>query len=235
MKKRLLSFIPAVLGIGVLFSSFVSTEALKRKWTMLFDGSSLEHWQTVSGNEIKTGWSIEDGVLVLQPGRKGGDIITKKTYQNFELQLEFRQRHLGNTGLKYLVSKLKNEETGKEELIGIEYQLIDDFNHPEIRENQNGAMSTAAVYLIYPPQGKKLNPIGSWNKMKIVVKDKKATHWLNGKKVVEYTIGGADFASKVKATKFSKYPEYGKISEGYILLQDHGDGADFRSIKIREL
>jgi len=39
----------------------------------------------------------------------------------------------------------------------------------------------------------------------------------------------------VAASKFSKYPGYGRASSGRIALQDHGDRVAFRSIKVRTI
>ena len=57
-------------------------------WELLFDGVSLNNWKTFNGGEV-TGWRIIDGILHNSGvgSDHGGDIITKKEYQNFELYL----------------------------------------------------------------------------------------------------------------------------------------------------
>ena len=61
-------------------------------------------------------------------------------------------------------------------------------------------------------------------------------HWLNGRKIVEYDFGSADWKSKVAASKFSAYPHYGLAASGLIGLQgDHPGALAIRNIRIREL
>jgi hypothetical protein len=58
--------------------------------------------------------------------------------------------------------------------------------------------------------------------------------------VLEYERGSEAFRERVKGSKFAD-PSYngngpfGEVSEGLVLLQDHGDEVAFRSIKIKEL
>ena len=60
-------------------------------------------------------------------------------------------------------------------------------------------------------------------------------HWLNGIKVVEFDRSSPLFASLVGRSKFAKEEAFGQAEQGVILLQDHGDRVDFRSIKVRPL
>ena len=44
-----------------------------------------------------------------------------------------------------------------------------------------------------------------------------------------------DWEAKLKASKFDAWKGYGRSARGHIALQDHGDGAAFRNIRIRPL
>jgi len=204
------------------------------EWEILFDGSGLNKWmEKVDHKPPLPGWKIENGMLYMTG--EGGDIVTKKKYSNFELVFEFKLTKEANSGIKYFVDKVVNEETGKEMINGPEYQIIDDFNNNVVKNHPNGTKSAAAAYLLYPPKNKKLNPPGEWNEGKIIAKNKNVEHWLNGVKVVSYIRGSKDFLKRKAETKFKNDKNYGEFKEGYIMLTDHHDLVYFRNIKIREL
>ena len=208
----------------------------KDDWEVLFDGHNLNKWQNSTSDSIPyKGWKIENGTLVVNSGRIGGDIITRSTYQNFDLKLDFKLTESANSGIKYLVNRIRNAKTNTTSLMGVEYQIIDDFNYPEVKPDPNGTSSTGAVYLLYPPQGKKLLPIGQWNQVRIVVRGKQCEHWLNGKMIAQYERNSNDFKEKVAQTKFNDYPDYALADSGHILLQDHGNQVYFRNILIKRL
>jgi len=205
-------------------------------WEWLFNGNDPSiRWRSSGGDQFPSkGWQVKDGVLMLLPKAKGGDILTREQFSDFELVLEFKLADSANTGIKYLVAPLEDDQ-GKVTMNGPEYQIIDDFRHESVRDGKSPKTSTASAYLLYQPKGKKLNP-DAWNEARIVVKGRHVEHWLNGKKVVEYERGSPDFRKRVSKTKFSRYrTPYGDAEAGHILLQDHGDGAFFRNIKIRRL
>ncbi len=60
-------------------------------------------------------------------------------------------------------------------------------------------------------------------------------HWLNGVKVVYYQLGSPEWTALVAASKFSKWPGYGRAGSGHIALQDHGDPVWYRSIRVLRL
>ncbi|NCW45728.1 MAG: DUF1080 domain-containing protein, partial [Gemmatimonadaceae bacterium] len=60
-------------------------------------------------------------------------------------------------------------------------------------------------------------------------------HWLNGRQVVAYELGSADWEARRKASKFANAERYGRARRGHIALQDHGDRVSFRNVRIREL
>lgn len=207
-------------------------------WQPLFKtAKDTVHWASIRKTPFPNdGWEIKDKELILLSGRKGGDIITKKQYDDFELKLEFKMTRLVNSGVKYFVHQMKNNENERIEWIGFEYQIIDDFHQDEIRGFDDEKGSTAALYLLYAPnEEKNLLPLGKWNSMRIKVMGNRVEHWLNGKLVVSIDLDSQDFKDRVQETKFKNYDDFGKKRDGHILIQDHGDQIHYRNIMIKEL
>jgi hypothetical protein len=195
-------------------------------WTMLFDGSSTAAWRGYKQSALPAGWSVIDGALV-RTG-PGGDIVTRQTYGNFELTLEWKLSPGGNSGIMYRVTE-DNEATYES---GPEMQLLDDAAHSD---GGNRLTSAGACYGLYAGPAGVVKPAGEWNRVRIVVVGSHVEHWLNGVKMVEYTLGSPEWLARVAASKFSKWPGYGKAARGRIALQDHGDEVAYRDIRIREL
>ncbi|HLT06559.1 MAG TPA: DUF1080 domain-containing protein [Cyclobacteriaceae bacterium] len=213
----------------------VSSAANKNDdWEILFDGQRLDRWRSVKSDTFPSrAWVIEDDALVLNG--KGGDIITKDKYSDFELVWEFKLTPEANSGIKYFVDTLVHQETGEVAFNGPEYQIIDDTNHEAIKDDPNGLSSSASLYLLYAPEDKMLHPAGEWNEGKIIAKGNQVEHWLNGTMVVRYERGSDDFFKRKSQTKFKAYTDYGQVKEGHILITDHQDKVYFRNIKIRRL
>ncbi|MFW6275518.1 MAG: 3-keto-disaccharide hydrolase [bacterium] len=204
------------------------------EWEILFDGTGLDNWMgKIDHKPPSSGWKIENGMLYMTGD--GGDIITRKKYENFELIFEFNLTKEANSGIKYFVDRVINEVTGQEIINGPEYQIIDDYNNKVVKDDPNGTKSAGAAYLLYPPKNKKLNPPGEWNTGKIIAQNGKVEHWLNGVKVVSYERGNKDFYKRKAETKFKNDVNYGELKHGHILLTDHNDKVFFKNIKIRKL
>ena len=223
-----------------LLCSYPGMKAMERgpgDWEVLFDGQHTDKWMGINGNGGPSGgWVVKDGTLCVKEHAKGQDIITKEVYGNFELVFDFKLTYGANSGIKYLVDEIKNNNTGKTEWNGMEYQIIDDYNHPEVKGHIFEKGSTAALYLCYAPENKELHPAGEWNTGKIIVRGNHIEHWLNGVKVVSCERGTPDFRERMAATKFKVYDKYGELPQGHIMLTDHdGDATYFRKIRIRRL
>lgn len=221
-------------AVAIIFSSCVLTGSTDQTgdWEILFDGNGMEKWRSKNREGFPAhGWKIEGDLLFLDG--KGGDIITKEKYSDFELVFDFKLTEKANSGIKYFVTEITNRETGKSMINGPEYQIIDDFNNKSAMNDP--LSSTASAYLLYAPATIKLNPHGNWNTGKIIAKGKKVEHWLNGKKVLNYARGSRDFLKRKALTKFKDDEHYGEADSGHIMLTDHNDRVYFRNIKIRKL
>ena len=203
----------------------------------LWDAATSKGWRGANKAAFPDhGWQIENGVLSVlkseKPEDRGGDIVTEEKFDAFELQFEFRLTEGANSGVKYFVV-----EDGKSAL-GLEYQILDDAKHPDAKMGTDGNRTIASLYDLIPSQknsqsGRK---IGDWNRGMIrVSKDNRVEHILNGYKVVEYQRNNQMFQALIARSKYAVNPGFGASKEGSILLQDHGDRVDYRSIKIRKL
>jgi hypothetical protein len=77
--------------------------------------------------------------------------------------------------------------------------------------------------------------VGQWNRSRIVLRGNHGEHWLNGVRVVSYDLGTPRLDSLLAASKYRTVPGFAERRAGHIVLQDHGDAAWFRDLKIREL
>lgn len=202
------------------------------EWVWLFNGKNTDAWKGADSDNFPTkGWKIDGNELVVLGGEKaqrGGDIITVKKYSSFDLMFEFKLSKGANSGLKYFVEM-------NPYVPGCEYQMIDDENNKDIKNDKDGKRLTAGLYELFEAENKKLKSFDKWNKGRILVEGKHVEHWLNGIKVVEYERGSEAFMKAKATSKFKDHKDFGILESGHILLQDHSDKVYFRKIRIREL
>lgn len=200
----------------------------------IFDGKSLAGWHGYNKTgEIKN-WTIEDGALVCLGAAKdahGGDLVTDREYENFELSWEWKVDKGSNSGVMYHVVESPEYKAPYE--TGPEYQVIDDVGFPDKLEPWQ--MAGADYAMTQANQQKKLMPAGEWNSSKIIYNKGHVEHWLNGEKIVEFDRNTDDWKAKRASGKWKDFPGYAKVEKGKIAIQDHGNKAYFKNITIKEL
>lgn len=197
------------------------------EWQTLFDGKLPDAFRGWRSDGMPKGWHVVAGTL----SKEGSvdDLVTRKEFGNFELELEWKIGKAGNSGLFYRGTR----EYDKIYWSAPEYQLLDDANAPDGRDPLTAA---ASAYGLYAAPAGVVKSYGEWNKTRIVVKGNRVEHWLNGKRVVDYDLSSPEWKAKVAASKFSKYPNYGLAKAGLIGIQgDHPGSLALRHIRIREL
>ena len=98
----------------------LTPEEFASGWQLLFDGESLDGWKAYGGDEPK-GWSVDENILY-GSGEHGGDIMTVKSFGDFNLKFEWKIEEGGNSGVIYLTREGK--QWTKPFLTGLEYQVF---------------------------------------------------------------------------------------------------------------
>jgi hypothetical protein len=210
----------------------LTPEEQKSGWVLLFNGRNLDGWRGYKKTDASgTRWKVENGMLTLPPndGKDtlgARDIISNDTFEQFELKWEWRIAQAGNSGVKYFVLE------DRDDAIGHEYQLIDDERHPDAKVGPK--RQTAAFYDVLAASDRPLKPAGEFNTSRVVVNGNTVEHWLNGKRVLQYQLDSPALRAAIEQSKFKGIERFGKLQNGHILLQDHGNQVWFRNIKIKK-
>lgn len=220
-----------VLGIAFIGGCASSAPPPSSDWQVLFNDQEdlQEHWRGFRQTDVPAGWHAEDGVLSFAPGVEGGDLITRREYDDFELRLDWKISKGGNSGIIYNVS----EDYANTWESGPEMQVLDNTRHPDAEHGRD--RQAGANYALHAPATDAARPAGQWNEVRLIVRGDHVEHWLNGERVVSYELGSADWKKRVAASKFGDMPGYGQYDAGHIALQDHGNEVWYRNIRIRPL
>ena len=194
---------------------------------VLFDGSNFSEWQSAKDSS-KVTWTLNgDGSATVLPS--AGDIVTKKSFGDCQLHIEFREP-----------SVVKGESQGRGNS-GIflqgryEVQVLDCYQN---RTYSNG--QTGSIYKQSMPLVNACRKPGEWqaydilytaprfNNDGILVAPAHVTVLHNGVVV--------QLNTEIKGTtEYIGLPKNIAHGKGGIKLQDHGDLVSYRNIWIREL
>lgn len=235
---------PEVVELSYLNNELTEYER-RQGWRLLWDGKTSQGWQGAKLDHFpRSGWNIEDGVLSVIETEGGesagpGDIVTRQSFSNFELEFEFKISEGANSGIKYFVDPEMNKGEGS--AIGCEFQVLDDKVHPDAKQGVAGNRTLGSLYdlitaenLNTPGRAKQFKGVGEWNQGRIVSRDGHVEHWLNNEKVVEFDRYSQMFRALVAYSKYKVWPNFCDQAAGRILLQDHGNAVSYRNIKVRE-
>ena len=192
--------------VGLLL--LVTQVTFAQKKQKLFNGKDLTGW-VIYGTEK---WYVEDGLLISESGPdKGyGYLGTEEQFDDFEINLEFKQEANGNSGV-FVRSTVDGTKVS-----GWQVEVA-----PPGHDTGGIYESYGRGWLVKPdPEKDKALKFGEWNKMKIVVKGDNVTSYVNGVEMVNYSDA--------------------KIGEGKggVLLQIHDGGGIkvyWRNIELKEL
>jgi len=205
----------AALAAGLLMTT---AAAQADDWKPLFNGKDLTGWQNVGGKAES--WKAADGILSCTGTGGGGWLSTDKEYSNYELELEFRVPPGGNSGVF-----LRAPHSGDPAYTGMEIQVLDD----EAKEyaTLQPYQYCGGLYGIQAPAKRVSKKAGEWQKYHIEANGRHIKVTLN-----DTLLYDADLDT-YKAAEAS-HPGILRTG-GYIGLQNHGSGLDYRNLRIKEL
>jgi hypothetical protein len=269
------------ISIAVFFSSLLFLAAVSAEeqhnvlsaaekaegWILLFDGKTMDHWNDPSKlSPPGDAWTIDDGCLKAVPKpRIDEDLVSSETFEEFELQWDWRILPGGNSGVKYRVQAFPvlTSSAGKFEaranqalehhsfdrslipsggkaqiyVVGFEYQMLDNSRNPDAKVG--GIHQAGALYDILAPTKDATKPAGQFNHSRLIVRGNHFEHWLNGEKVIDITTNPDMLKAALVKRWGADSPVAHLLSEQPkkncpITLQNHGNEAWFRDIKIRK-
>jgi hypothetical protein len=202
----------------------LSPEERKAGWTLLFDGKSLNGWQTSNGQPSKI--PVEDGSI--NPHGSGGYMmIHEKTWFDFVLSLDFKISKGCNSGVFIRTFPLTPRPGKDVGFNGIEVAIDDT--------TTAGWHDTGAIYDLVKPSKNAMRPPGQWNHMVITCDGPKLSIELNGELVTRMDLDQWTAPNRRPDGSLHKfgvaYKDHPRF--GYIGLQDHGMPCWYKNIKIR--
>ena len=153
---------------SLIFSCNIPTETVS-----LFNGKNLDGW-IIYGTEK---WYVENGELICEsgPDKDYGYLGTNKYFDDFILELDFKQEDNGNSGVFF------RSTVDGVKVKGWQVEVAPPGYH-------SGGIyeSYGRGWLIKPDQSKdSIVKMGEWNKMKIKVYGDEVTTWINDNQMIK--------------------------------------------------
>jgi hypothetical protein len=176
-------------------------------WETLVDGEAgLENWNRVGD----ANWRVEGGAIVADAG-KGGYLVSKRSYQDFEIRAEFYAEADTNSGIYFRCNDAQK----------ITSEFCYEANIWDIRpEPKYGTGAIVNVAAVPVPLANKAG--GKWNTYEVMARGQQLTVKLNGAQTVSVQDG------KHAAGPFAL--QYGPGVNGV-----QGGGIKWRKVQIRPL
>jgi hypothetical protein len=205
--KRMTAVIASLLVAALsVFGCAQMSSMMDGGWTTLIDGDKgLDNFNRVGD----ANWRAEGGAIVADKG-KGGHLVTKKSYTNFQIRAEFYAEANTNSGI-FIRCTDPNKITATNA-----YEV----NIYDARPGQEFA-SGAIVNFGRVPVPNNYKTAGKWNTYEITAKDTHLRIVLNGVETV--TIYDSKFASGPFTLQFGNH---GK---------EPGGAIKWRKVEVKEL
>jgi len=197
----------------------------------------VSQWQNLFAADLSNAtfpegiWTFEDGVLTASEDQV---IWSKKDYDNFIIDLEFKTEDGTNSGVIVYCTNMDNWIPNS-----VEVQIADDFAEKWAKRPKT--WHCGAIFGHLAPTKSMVKKPGQWNRFTVTCKDKMIYVMLNGQMVAEMNMDlwtsatknpdGTDIPSWL-STPFAELPTHGNVG-----LQGKHAGAPifFRNMKVKEL
>jgi Domain of Unknown Function (DUF1080) len=152
-----------VIGLTVLGCVYISFGQSDAGWTTLIDrATGLDNWNRIGD----ANWRSEAGAIIADKG-KGGFLVSKSSYKDFQLRVEFWADHTTNNGV-FLRCTDPNAITATK---AYEVNIYDQ--RPEPSDGTGAIVNVAKVSPMPKARGK-------WNTYEITARGSQLTVVLNG-------------------------------------------------------
>lgn len=165
MKQALVSGWTAA-ALGVVLTMAPRAAAQEAVWVTLFDGSNLDRFEQVGD----ANWTIDDGIVGATSGT--GHLVTRDSYGDFELTLEFWVSADANSGVFIRASDRQNITA----TTAYEVNIYD--SRPDQTYRTGGIVDLVAPSTV-------IMTGGQWNTYAITARGDTFTVVLNGTRVVD--------------------------------------------------
>lgn len=186
----------------------------------LNNGKDLSNWIGAVNN-----YEVKDGAIVCKQG-KGGDLLSKEEYENFQIRFEFKLPFGGNNGIA-----LRTPVGGHSSSDGLEIQVIDSdgYNAKHPAAPLKPFQYHGSLYHCVGAKHGFLRPVGEWNYQEIEVRGQTIKVTLNGTKILDVDIDQLD------RSQIESAPKGLDQRKGHIGFAGHSDPVAFRSFRVKKL
>lgn len=225
------SFFNGMLMAGLCVGLCLNAMA-QGSWQTLFNGKNLDGWHSYLKDKPGTAWKVDQGAILLDPGpgKTAGDLVTQDSYENFDLEFEWKISEEGNSGVIFDIHE--DPRFKQSYLTGPEFQVLDN---EKAEDNKKANHLAGSLYDLIAADPKAVHPVGQWNKSRIRLDHGHLTFWMNGQQVVDTQLWNDAWNKLVAQSKFADWKEFAQYHKGKIALQDHGHKVWYRNLRIRTL
>ncbi len=226
-----------IIASILVFLTITAQDIFAQKDFTTHPNTSSKDWKPLFKNDLSNSiaepgvWTVQDGVITAS---KDEALWSDKIYDNFSLDVEFKNADSTNSGVIVHASDIKNWIPHS-----VEIQIADDYSTEWSRADPT--WQCAAVFGHQAATKKTVKKAGEWNHYTITCKGKMIWIVLNGELVNTFDM--SRYTSATKNPDGSDIPSWLSNPlatlplKGYIGFQGKHAGAPiyFRNIMIREL